>query len=130
MVNKVILVGRLGNDPEMKTTEGGKEMCSFSVATSETWKKDGEKPSKTEWHRITVWGKLAEICGLYLGKGSLVYIEGKLTTRKYEKDGVTQYSTGITADTMRMLGSKKDEENDPSPKAPAPPKEGAEDVPF
>ncbi len=131
MVNKVILVGRLGTDPEHKTTDNGKEVCQFSLATTESWKsRDGEKQSKTEWHRITAWGKLAEICGLYLGKGSLVYIEGKLTTRKYDKDGVTHYATSVVADTMRMLGSKKDQEDGPSSRPPVPPKEGSEDIPF
>lgn len=106
MVNKVILVGRLGKDPETRYTGSGKAVANFSVATDETWKDNsGEKQQKTEWHKIVAWGKLAEIVQQYCTKGQLVYIEGKLQTRKWEdKEKVTRYSTEIVADTLRMLG--------------------------
>lgn len=110
MVNRVIIIGRLGQDPEVKQTQSGNVVCNFTVATSERWKdKSGEQKEKTEWIRIVVWGSLAEICGKYLTKGSLVYLEGKLQTRSYEdKDKSTRYITEVLADSMRMLGDKKD----------------------
>jgi single-strand DNA-binding protein len=103
-VNKVILVGRLGQDPEVKTV-GDSQVANFSVATSEKWTKDGETKEKTEWHRIVVWGKLASLCGQYLAKGREVYVEGKLQTRSWDKDGTTMYTTEIKADTVQFLGS-------------------------
>jgi len=108
-INKVILVGRLGRDPEMKYLTNGDAVCNFSIATSDTWKdKDsGEKKEKTEWHRIVTFRKLAEICGKYLSKGSMVYIEGKLQTRSWEKDGITRYTTEIEAINMQMLDRKE-----------------------
>lgn len=108
MVNKAILVGRLGGDPEIRYTTGGDAVCNFTLATSERYtSKDGEKKESTEWHRVTVWGRLAEICGEYLEKGGLVYIEGKITTRKWEdKDGNTRYTTEVRALNLQMLGSK------------------------
>jgi single-strand DNA-binding protein len=108
-INKVILVGRLGRDPEMKYLTNGDAVCNFSIATSDTWKdKDsGEKKEKTEWHRIVTFRKLAEICGKYLSKGSMVYIEGKLQTRSWEKDGITRYTTEIEALNMQMLDRKE-----------------------
>lgn len=111
-VNKVILVGRLGKDPVTKTLEGSNQkLTKFSIATDERWKdKSGEKQQRTEWHNITVWGKLAEICGQYLAKGSLVYIEGKIQSRQYEKDGVKHTAVDIVASDMKMLGSKGDSE--------------------
>lgn len=117
-VNKVILIGALGNDPEMRYAANGNAIANFSVATSEQWKDKatGEKKESTEWHRISAFGKLAEICGEYLKKGSQVYIEGKLQTRKWQdKDGQDRYTTEIIADTMRMLGKPKDF----APKEPA-----------
>jgi single-strand DNA-binding protein len=106
-VNKVILVGSLGKDPEVRFMPNGDAVANFSMATSENWKdKEGNKQEKTEWHSIVAYRKLAEIMGQYLKKGAPVYIEGKLQTRKWEKDGVTRYSTEIIADTMQMLGSK------------------------
>lgn len=108
-VNKVILVGRLGQDPEVKFTQSGTAVCNFSLATSETWKdKDsGEKQESTEWHKIVAWRRLAEICGEYLRKGSQVYIEGKLQTRSWEdQDGNKRWTTKIVANSMQMLGSK------------------------
>lgn len=104
-VNKVILVGYLGKDPELKTIGNDQRVANFSVATSEKWKdKQGNAQEKTEWHRIVAWGKLAEVCGQYLAKGKQVYIEGKLQTRQYEKDGSTRYSTEIVAQHVTFLG--------------------------
>lgn len=124
-INKVILVGALGNDPETRFTTSGAAICSFSVATNEEWKdkQSGEKQSRTEWHRIKVFGKLAEICGEYLKKGRQVYIEGTLRTSKYTgKDGVERYSTDIVARDMQMLGGPGSGEGGgpaPRPSAPA-----------
>ena len=109
-VNKVILVGRLGADPEVKAIGSGSTVCRLNVATSETWLKDGQKQERTEWHRITVWGKLAEICGKHLSKGRQVYVEGKLQTRSWEdQQGVKKYSTEIVASTVQFLGSASGE---------------------
>lgn len=108
-INKVILVGNLGNDPEVRYSQSGTAMTSISVATSESWKDktSGEQQERTEWHRVKFFGKLAEIAGEYLKKGSSVYIEGKLRTDKYtDKAGVEKYSTDIIADEMQMLGGK------------------------
>ena len=105
-VNKAIIVGTLGQDPEVRQTSGGNSVANLSVATNETWrdKQTGEKKESTEWHRIVLWGRVAEIAGQYLSKGSKVYLEGRLQTRKYEKDGVTHYSTEIVANELQMLG--------------------------
>jgi single-strand DNA-binding protein len=108
-VNKVILIGNLGKDPETRYLPSGEALTSFSIATSETWKDktSGEKKEATEWHRISAFGKLAEICGEYLRKGSQVYIEGSLRTRKWQdKEGQDRYTTEVRADQMRMLGSR------------------------
>ena len=107
-VNKVILVGRLGRDPELKYAPSGRAVANFSVATNESWKdKEGNKQERTDWHRIVAWGKLAEIIGEYVKKGSLVYIEGRLQTRDYEdSNGVKKYITEVVASDMTMLGSK------------------------
>lgn len=109
-LNKVMLIGRLGKDPEVKFTSSGTAVCNFSLATSETFKdKSGEKQEKTEWHNVQLWQKLAEIAGEYLTKGSLVYIEGRLQTRKWQdKDGNDRYTTEIVGERMQMLGSKSD----------------------
>lgn len=109
-INKVILVGNLGKDPEVSYTPSGTAVAKFSIATSEKWtdKGTGEKKDKTEWHRITAFGKLGEICGEYLSKGKQVYIEGKLSYGSYEKDGVTRYTTDIIASQMQMLGGRGD----------------------
>ncbi|MCW7076396.1 MAG: single-stranded DNA-binding protein [Candidatus Syntrophoarchaeum sp.] len=106
MINRVILVGNVGRDPEISYTAAGLAVARFSVATSEMWKDKatGDKKEKTEWHRIVAFGKLAEICGEYLVKGKQVYIEGRLQTGSWEKDGVTRYSTDIIASEMKMLG--------------------------
>jgi single-strand DNA-binding protein len=107
-VNKVILVGNLGRDPEISYTPSGMAITKFSVATSDERKDKttGERKERTEWHRITAFGKLAEICGQYLTKGKQVYIEGRIQTSSYEKDGVTRYSVDIIASDMKMLGSR------------------------
>ena len=103
-VNKVILVGNLGSDPEIKATSNGSSLANFSVATSERWTKDGERHEKTEWHRVTAFGKLAEIVGQYVTKGSKVYIEGKIQTRSWETDsGEKRYATEIIARDLQML---------------------------
>lgn len=110
-VNKAIIVGNLGRDPETRYAPSGDAICNISVATTDQWKdKSGEKQERTEWHRIVFFGKLAEIAGQYLAKGSSVYIEGTIRTRKYEKDGIERYSTEIIADKMQMLGGKQDGE--------------------
>jgi single-strand DNA-binding protein len=108
-VNKVILVGNLGRDPEVRYMPNGEAVANFSIATTENWKdKSGVKQEKTEWHNIVMYRRLAEIAGEYLKKGRPVYIEGRLQTRKWEKDGVTRYTTEIIGDQMQMLGSKGD----------------------
>ena len=108
-VNKVIVVGNLGKDPETRFLPDGKAVCNFSVATTDTWKDkaSGDKKEATEWHRVSAFGRLAEICGEYLKKGSQVYIEGKLRTRKWQdKEGQDRYSTEIVANEMQMLGGR------------------------
>jgi len=108
-LNRAIIIGNLGKDPEVRTTPSGQTVANFSIATTEKYtKKDGTKVDKTEWHRIVMWGKVAEIVGKYLKKGSLVCVEGKICTRSYDKDGVTVYTTEIIGSDMRMLGGKQD----------------------
>lgn len=110
-VNKVILVGNLGHDPEIRYTNAGAPITSISIATSESWKdkESGEKMERTEWHRVKFFGRLAEIAGEYLTKGRQVYIEGSLRTNKYtDKDGVEKYSTEVIANEMQMLGSMQE----------------------
>jgi single-strand DNA-binding protein len=109
-VNKVILVGRLGRDPETRYTGSGQAVANFTMATDSTYKdRSGERQKRTEWHRIVAWGKLAEICQQYLKKGSQVYIEGRLQTREWEdKSGQKRTTTEIVASDMRMLGSRAD----------------------
>jgi len=108
MVNKVILIGNLGKDPEVRYSQAGAAIASFNVATTETCKKqDGSKEELTEWHRIVAFGRLGEICGEYLSKGSKVFIEGRLQTRKWDdKDGNTKYTTEIVAREMKMLSPR------------------------
>ncbi len=107
-LNKVILIGNLGRDPEVRYTPGGLAVANFSLATSEAWtNKEGEKETRTEWHKIVAWGRLGEICGEYLSKGKQVYIEGRIQTREWEdKEGIKRYTTEIVASQMLMLGSK------------------------
>ncbi len=135
MINKVILIGNLGSDPEIRYTQSGTAVATFSVATTERWKnKDGQQQEQTEWHRIVAWRRLAEICGEYLSKGSKVYIEGKLQTRKWEdRDGNTRYTTEVVANEMKMLSprgassdSEQFQEDPPFPE----PSTTENDVPF
>jgi len=134
-VNKVILVGNLGADPELKYTPGGKAVCNLRVATTETWKdKAGAKQEKTEWHRVTVWDKQGESCGKYLKKGKSVYVEGRLQTRSYEKEGQKHYATDVVADNVVFLGAA--EAKDGPRTAPAKttpvstPQNDGDEVPF
>lgn len=142
-VNKVILVGTCGQDPELKYMPSGDAVCNLSLATSEQWtdKKTNEKKEKTEWHRVSLFGKVAEIAGEYLRKGSQVYIEGKLQTREWEKDGIKRYTTEIVVDmrgTMQLIGGKSDsqqaprQQQTPQPSAQTPPSNDFDDesIPF
>lgn len=117
-VNKCIIVGNLGRDPETRYMPSGDAVTNIAVATTDSWKDktSGEKKEQTEWHRISFFGKLAEIAGQYLKKGSQVYIEGSLRTRKYtDKDGVEKYATEIKAETMQMLGGRPQGDDAPRP---------------
>ena len=109
-VNKVILIGNAGVDPELRYTPGGTAVSNFSIATNESWTdSSGERQERTEWHRIVVWGRLAEICNQYLRKGSKVYVEGRLQTRSWEgQDGVKRYTTEVVARDMQLLDSPSD----------------------
>jgi single-strand DNA-binding protein len=134
-LNKVQLIGNLGKDPELKYTSAGVAVATFSIATSDSWKdQEGNTQERTEWHNIVAWRKLAEICGEWLKKGKRVYIEGKLQTRTYEKDGVKKYMTEIVADQLIMLdgGGGQRSTNGGGAEAPAadsaPAKE--DDLPF
>ena len=133
-VNKAILIGRLGADPELRYTPSGAAVVNFNIATDESWTDaSGVKQERTEWHRIVAWRKLAEICGEYLKKGSRVYIEGKLQTRSWEQDGVKRYTTEIVAREMQMLDAKATEAQPPTVEEPPPSSdvvEGEEDLPF
>ena len=147
-VNKVILVGRLGADPEMKYTNSGSGVCHFNLATSENWTgKDGQKQERTEWHRVIAWTKLGELCNQYLKKGRQAYIEGRLQTRSWDdKSGTKRYTTEVVATTVQFLGSSLSSSGERSsateassfeqdssfveePLAAAEPK-GDEDIPF
>jgi single-strand DNA-binding protein len=140
-INKVILVGRLGTDPEVKTITGGNTVARLSLATSESWMdKGGQKQERTEWHRIVVWGKLAELCGRYLSKGRQVYVEGRLQTRQWEdQQGQKRYTTEIVAGTVQFLGaggqasaSQGQESSDSGHQdfGPEPSFDAAEEIPF
>jgi single-strand DNA-binding protein len=134
-LNKVMIIGRLGRDPEQRYMPNGKAVANFSVATSETWKKDGEKQERTEWHNVVAFDKLAEIITQYLVKGSQVFIEGKLQTRKWQdKDGKDRYTTEIVANSMQMLGGRSQQERrEDSPSsnsAPAAAEGFDDDIPF
>jgi single-strand DNA-binding protein len=109
-LNKVMLIGHLGRDPEIRYTQSGSAVASFSIATSETWndKSSGERQERVEWHRIVVFGKQAEVCEKYLSKGSQIYIEGRLQTRSWEKDGQTHYTTEVVASSFQFLGGRPD----------------------
>lgn len=133
-VNKVILVGRLGADPQLKYTPSGRANANFNVATNFTWKdQDGNKQDKTDWHRVVAWGKLAEVMGEWLKKGSYVYIEGKLQTRSYDdSNGVKKWITEVVANDMEMLGRKSSEtgSEEPQPEIEDAIEEEESDLPF
>jgi single-strand DNA-binding protein len=141
-INKVIIVGNLGKDPEVSYVPSGAAVAKFSVATSETWKdkNTGEKKERTEWHRIVAWDKLGEICGKYLSKGRQVYVEGKLQSRSYDdKEGVKRYVTEIIAQDVQFLGGNRDASDSgrsgggPAQHEPAGghgPAAGDDDIPF
>ena len=150
-LNKVLLMGNLGRDPEVRFTTGGTSVANFSIATNESWKdKNGQLQEKTEWHRIVVWGKLAELCGQYLKKGRQAFIEGRLQTREWtDKEGKKNYSTEIVANNVQFIGGRpegagaeavgspgpaggsRDSYGPPPPADDAPPPgSGADDIPF
>jgi single-strand DNA-binding protein len=140
-VNKVIIVGRLGSDPELKTISGGQNVARLSVATSETWNdREGKKQERTEWHRVVVWGKLADLCGKYLAKGRQVYLEGRLQTRSWEdQQGQKKYSTEIVANTVQFLGGnnersaggpQQDADFGPQQFGPEPAFDSNDEIPF
>jgi single-strand DNA-binding protein len=133
-VNKVILVGNLGADPEVRYTAGGTAVCRLSVATSRRFTdKQGNRQEETAWHRVDVWGKMAETCAQYLSKGRQVYIEGRLKYGSYEKDGVKHYTTDIVAENMVMLGGAGPGGRGQEPEPPFGPPEGGmpeDDIPF
>lgn len=133
-VNKVILVGHLGADPEMRYTASGTAVCRLSIATSRRFTdKQGNRQEETAWHRVDAWGKLAEICGQYLSKGRQVYIEGRLKYGSYEKDGVKHYTTDIVAENMQMLGGQGQGSRASEPESAFGPPEGGvpdDDIPF
>lgn len=141
-INKVILVGTIGQDPEIRYMPNGDAVCNLSLATNEEWKdkQTGEKKSKTEWHRVVLFGKIAEIAGEYVRKGTSIYIEGKLQTREWEKDGIKRYSTEIVVDSMRgvmqLLGGKPESAKAEPAKKPQPSQQAAPpdsfdtDIPF
>ena len=128
-LNRWVGIGRLGRDPEVKYTPSGVAVCNFSVATSETWKdkQTGERKEKTEWHRISCYRKLAEICGQYLKKGREAYIEGKLQTRSWDQDGVKRYITEIIADEVIFLGGQTQTQEKPYTVTPD---DDNSDIPF
>ena len=137
MLNKVILIGRLGKDPEVRYMPNGDAVCNFSVATSESWKdSNGQKQDRSEWHNVTMYRKLAEIAGQYLKKGSQVYLEGKIQSRKYQgKDGIERTAYEIIVNEMKMLGGGNSEQQaqaeTPTPprrQAPTTPTAPAEDI--
>lgn len=120
-INKVILVGHLGKDPEVRILEGGVSVTSFPLATSENYNKDGKKVEQTEWHNIVMWRGLAEVAAKFLQKGKLVYIEGKLRTRSFEdKEGIKKYTTEIVAENFTLLGRKSDFDTENAPRASRP----------
>ena len=135
-VNKAIIIGNLGRDPELRYTPSGQAVASFSIATTSRWKnQSGENQESTEWHNIVLWGRMAELAKEYLAKGRSVYIEGRIQTRSYQdKDGVTKYRTEIVGQQMQFLGSRSDsggssQSSDYTPPPPPPPS-GGDDTPF
>lgn len=129
-LNKAQLIGNLGRDAELRYTPGGQAVATLNIATTDKWTdKQGQKQEKTEWHRVTLWGKTAENLHPYLTKGKSVYIEGRLTTQKWEKDGVTHYSTSITGDRVQLLGGPAQQHNDSGAEPAAAPLSN-DDIPF
>lgn len=141
-VNKVILVGRLGKDPEVRHLENGATVANFSIATSETYKdrQTGERREQTEWHNVVLWRGLAEVAEKYVKKGDMIYVEGKLRTRSWEKDGITRYTTEVVGDNMTMLGggnsggmqgsNSQSPSMEQSTPASAPADDATDDLPF
>ena len=131
-LNKVMLIGNLGKDPEVRFTASGQAVASFSLATSEKFKgKTGEWEERTEWHNITLWGKLAEIAGEYLSKGKTIYVEGRLQTRKWQdKSGNDRYTTDIVGDKMQMLSPKGERSGGETSSAPKSSASSYEEPPF
>ena len=136
-VNKVILIGNLGQKPELRNTAGGQPVANFSLATNEKWvDKTGEKKEAVEWHKVVVWGKVAENCAKYLDKGRPVYVEGKITTRQWQdKEGVTKYTTEIQAQTVQFLGGgsgapRTESAGSPGAGPSAPGTFSQDDIPF
>lgn len=139
-VNKVIIVGRLGKDPEVKTIGSGNTVAQLNIATSENWvDKEGQKQERTEWHRVVVWGRLAEICGKHLAKGRQIYVEGRLQTRSWEDNqGQKRYTTEIVANTVQFLGANSERSEGSSRGddfgsqdfGPEPSFDSSEDIPF
>ncbi len=133
-VNKVLLIGNLGKDPEVRSLESGAKVASFSLATTESYKnKDGQKVDQTEWHNIVMWRGLAEVAEKYLKKGSQIYLEGKIRSRSWDdKEGNKRYTTEIIADTFTMLGSKRDESSQSAADLETPPVAPGQDddLPF
>ena len=143
-VNKVILLGNLGRDPELRYTQGGQAVANFTLATSENWNdKNGERVERTEWHRVVVWGRVAELCSQYLSKGRSVYLEGRIQTREWEdKEGQKRYTTEVNAQTVQFLGNNRSEgsgassgentqpENLPTDSTGGGPPAAGDDIPF
>ncbi len=136
-VNKAIIIGRLGADPEVKELSTGQKVCNFNIATSETWNdRNGQKQERTEWHRIVVWGKTAELCGQYLSKGRQVFLEGRLQTRSWEDaQGQKRYTTEIVANHVQFLGSRNNNAEQTQNATPhhefaSEPSFETEDIPF
>jgi len=136
-INKAIIIGTLGRDPEIRYTASGSAVVNVSVANNEVWKdkRTGDPVERTEWHRIVIYGKLAEIAAQYLRQGSQVYFEGRIQTRKWQgSDGQDRYTTEIIANEMQMLGGKRSDDNAPAPPPPTPdpniPPAGEDDIPF
>jgi len=126
-LNRVTLIGRLGADPQVRYTPSGKASANFNLATGRSWKdSDGNQKEETDWHRVTVWGRLAEVCGEYLKKGSQIYCEGRLQTRSYDdSNGVTKYITEVVMNDMQMLGGKSSSDSfEPQPS------NDSDDLPF
>jgi single-strand DNA-binding protein len=134
-LNKIMLIGNVGNDPEISSTANGNQNAKFSLATSRTWKDNsGQQQEKTEWHRCTAWGKLAEIIGMYVKKGKQIYVEGSVEYSETENEGQKRYWTNINVRDMQMLGSKNDDGWTPEATPQTPPKpqitEPDDDLPF